>query len=120
VLLLDFHLTSLYFDKLDGLLCCLSVEDIGDMSTGFNNIRQWLVPQLDKKGISVEQFARAAGISRASIYCYMDDTHRPSTQMMKRMCHVLGVPLEEGLRQYSPTTMGRPKGSRNLPTQVRV
>jgi predicted DNA-binding transcriptional regulator AlpA len=57
------------------------------MSTGFNKIREWLLPQLDKKGISIEQFARAAGISRAAIYFYMDDTHRPSTQMMARRCH---------------------------------
>lgn len=78
------------------------------MDKDYNNIREWLLPKLDALNLSIEQFARKAKISRASVYFYLDDTYRPSTGIMLRMCEVLGVPLAEGLRQYSERKPGRP------------
>jgi len=76
----------------------------------FNNIEGWLKPQLEDMGLSVEQFADKAGLSRASVYFYFQDKTRPNSTAMKRMCDVLGRPFEEGLAQYTPRKPGpRPK-----------
>lgn len=90
--------------------------------TDFNNIKQWLIPQLDKLSMSVEQFANTAGLSRAAIYHYFEDRHRPDEQSMARICHVLGVPLEQGLRQYTQRKRGKPRGmsSSTRPLSVRA
>ena len=76
----------------------------------FNNIKDWIVPLLEQKGLSLENFAREVGVSRASIYFYMTDKTRPTSVTMKKMCDVLEVPFEEGLAQYTPRPVGRPKG----------
>jgi transcriptional regulator with XRE-family HTH domain len=76
--------------------------------TDYNNIGKWLIPLLDEKSVSVEDFARAVGVSRASIYNYIVDRNRPSEQIMAKMCHILKRPLDEGLRQYTPKKIGRP------------
>lgn len=78
----------------------------------FNHIREWLDPQLDRLGMSIEQFANNCGISKASIYFYRDDRYRPDSSVMAKMCKFLGVPLEEGLRQYTPRKAGRPAGTK--------
>ena len=90
------------------------------MRSYFNNIRQWLEPQLEAKGLSVERFARRAKLSKALVYFYMSDRHRPSEEAMARMCAVLGVPFQEGLAQYTPNTVGRPKGSPAAPRQIKA
>jgi len=74
----------------------------------FNHLKEWLEPKLAAKGLTPEKFAYECGITRAAVYFYLADTNRPSVQVMVRMCRVLGVPLEEGLRQYSPRRTGRP------------
>lgn len=74
----------------------------------FNKIKDWLLPKLQEKKWSVEEFANACGLSRAIVYFYLADTHRPTEETMVRMCQVLGVPLEEGLAQYTPRIHGRP------------
>jgi transcriptional regulator with XRE-family HTH domain len=81
-------------------------------SNDFNSIREWLVPILTQKGISNEQLANDAGLSRASVYFYLSDRARPSEQSMIKICQVLGVPPEEGMRQYTPKKRGRPVGYR--------
>ncbi|MGH9403530.1 MAG: helix-turn-helix domain-containing protein [Terriglobia bacterium] len=68
--------------------------------------------------MSVENFAREVGVVRASIYFYISDRCRPSSMVMARMCHVLGVPFEEGLAQYTPRKAGRPKGYSPAARQV--
>jgi transcriptional regulator with XRE-family HTH domain len=78
----------------------------------FNHIKEWLLPKLDERGMSVEQFANGCGITRGMLYFYLADKHRPSEQVMVKMCQILGVPLEEGLNQYIPRKSGRPAGSR--------
>lgn len=77
--------------------------------TDFNNIYQWLLPKLDKRGVSVEKFARQLKISRATLYGYLVDRHRPSEQIMAKICYRLQVPFEEGLRQYTPRPLGAPR-----------
>jgi ribosome-binding protein aMBF1 (putative translation factor) len=76
--------------------------------TDYNHIREWLEPQLEQLDISKEEFARRCGLSRALIYFYCNDKNRPDEQSMAKMCQVLGVDLEEGLRQYTPKRNGRP------------
>ncbi len=76
----------------------------------FNRIKIWLTPKLDAKGLSVEQFASACRLCRATVYNYLVDRNRPTEETMARMCRVLSVPLEEGLSQYTPKKRGRPAG----------
>jgi transcriptional regulator with XRE-family HTH domain len=75
----------------------------------FNNLHRWLPAKLKKAGLSVERLSQLANITRATIYFWMTDKARPSEDTMLRVCRVLGVPFEEGLRQFSPKTMGRPR-----------
>jgi transcriptional regulator with XRE-family HTH domain len=83
------------------------------MSKDFNNLKQWLLPILERKQISVEDLARAAGCTRSAIYYYMSDRNRPTTQRMAAICRVLGVPLEEALQQYTERRVGRPAGTKS-------
>lgn len=75
-----------------------------------NNIKQWLRPLLDRRGMSVEDLAKNIGVWRATIYFWFEDKTRPDAQTMARVCRVLNVPLEQGLSQYTPKPLGRPKG----------
>lgn len=76
----------------------------------FNHIKEWLQPLLDAKGMSVEQLARAASVTRTTLYFYLSDKRRPDTQTMMRICDALGVPHEEGLSKYTVRPEGRRKG----------
>lgn len=78
----------------------------------FNNIKPWLISHLDRLGWSVETFAEKCDLSRTAVYFFMEDTNRPGVESMAKMCKVLQVPLEEGLRQYTPKKVGRPAGWR--------
>ena len=78
----------------------------------YNHIREWLGHHLQQKNLSVEQLARKAGLSRAMIYFYIEDRNRPSSNSMARICKVLGVPLEEGMKQFTPRKPGPPFGRR--------
>jgi transcriptional regulator with XRE-family HTH domain len=78
-----------------------------------NTIRDWLMPKLEAIGLSVEQLANLTGLSRASIYFYLNDVTRPTEENMKKICDAVGAPFEEGLRQYTPKRAGRPRRSRS-------
>lgn len=78
------------------------------MNTPENNLRDWITPQLQELQMSVEELANSAGVSRAILYAYFSDRHRPSEEIMLRICRVLGRPLEDGLQQYTPKRAGRP------------
>lgn len=80
------------------------------MTKDFNNIKDWLIPILDKKGWSVEEFGRKLGLTRAAVYHYLNDSRRPTEERMSQICKVLGVPLSEGMAQFTPRTLGRPRG----------
>lgn len=86
----------------------------------FNRLPKWLAEKIAAKGITVEHFAWKVKISRGSIYYYLRGMVKPTTQAMVRICRALGVPLEEGLQQYSPSQMGRPKGSGGGTKEVRT
>jgi transcriptional regulator with XRE-family HTH domain len=79
-------------------------------SKDFNHLEEWLLPKIKERKLSVEKFSRLVKISKASIYFWFNDVTRPDTQTMVRVCQVLGVPLEEGLRQYTPRAEGRQPG----------
>ena len=66
---------------------------------------------LDKRGISVEKFSYEVGVSKQSLYFYLEDISRPTEQTMARICKAVGRPLQEGLAQYTPKVNGRPKGT---------
>lgn len=90
------------------------------MARDFNNLKRWMLPKIDKLGITIEDFGNKAGVGRCSLYRYFSDKARPTEQVMVRICRVLGVPFEEGLRQYTPKPNGRPKGSGGGTAGVRV
>lgn len=74
----------------------------------FNHLEDWLLPKLRDRKLSVEKFANFVGVSRAAVYHWLKDETRPDPETMVSVCQVLGVPLEEGLRQYTPRPEGRP------------
>jgi transcriptional regulator with XRE-family HTH domain len=80
------------------------------MKKDFNNLNEWIPAQLERVGMSVEQLANEAGVSRTAVYRWMYDQDRPTTQNMAKIVHVLKVSLAEGLRQYVPKRTGRPPG----------
>ena len=85
-----------------------------------NAIREWLLPILAERGMTIAQFAGEVGLSRAAIYLYLSDRCRPTAYHMAKMCRVLGVPIREGLAQYVPRPLGRPAKPRDIllrPTQ---
>jgi transcriptional regulator with XRE-family HTH domain len=90
------------------------------MEQDYNHIPQWLKPKLKEKQLSVERFARSIGLTRAAVYNYLNDEDRPSEQVMKRMCDVLGRPFEEGLKQYVPKKEGRRPGYTRSPAELSV
>jgi transcriptional regulator with XRE-family HTH domain len=59
---------------------------------GFSNIKEWLLPLLEDQGYTIEKFARAAGVPRASVYFWLNDKDRPSEQSMASVCRVLADP----------------------------
>lgn len=75
----------------------------------FNHLKEYLQPKLEALGLSVEQFARSIGKTRTAVYYYMHDKNRPTEEVAASMAHVLGVPLEDVLRQYTPRKSGRPR-----------
>ena len=77
------------------------------MGKDFNHLPEWLSRKLQGRGMSPEQLARKCKLSRATVYFYLERRIRPSTQAMASICHLLGVPLEEGLSQYTPGKPGR-------------
>ena len=82
------------------------------MNRDYNHIKEWLDPKLKRMGLSIEKFARLAGLNRSSVYFYRNDEDRPSEQAMIRMCQVLGASCQEGLAQYTPKKNGRPTNPR--------
>lgn len=85
------------------------------MMEDYNHLLKWLPPRIEKLGLTKEQFARRCKISRSALYAYLRDEDRPETQTMARICHVLGEPLEAGLRQYTPKKRGNPNFGPNNP-----
>lgn len=99
----------------------------------FNNIKQWLLPKLDARRLSVEQFANLSGLSKATIYFYMSDRIRPDLESMGAMCKTLSntlcmdakgneymeeVSINDGMSQFSPRKRGRPVGSKGGTKEV--
>jgi len=66
------------------------------MEKNFNNLGKWLPPRMEKRGLTAEKLSQMTGISRSSVYNYLIDACRPSTQTMVKICRVLGEPLEAG------------------------
>jgi transcriptional regulator with XRE-family HTH domain len=62
---------------------------------------------LHQKELSVEEFARKIGLTRASVYYYIDGRHCPSMKTLRLICEVLDISFEEGLRYCTPVEPGR-------------
>jgi transcriptional regulator with XRE-family HTH domain len=63
---------------------------------------------LKKKGLSVESLARAAGLSRTSIYFYIENRKRPTSDSLHRICAALQIPFDKGLSYCTPSKVGHP------------
>jgi transcriptional regulator with XRE-family HTH domain len=86
----------------------------------YSNLPTWIPEQLKRVGLTKEQLAHRAGISRTSVYRYIYDTDRPNSATMMRICCVLKIPAEEGFRQYTPKKNGRPLRAEKLHLRNRV
>jgi transcriptional regulator with XRE-family HTH domain len=63
---------------------------------------------LKERGLSVERLARAAGLSRTSIYFYIVNKKRPTPESLHRICAALQIPFDEGLSYCTPSKVGPP------------
>lgn len=63
---------------------------------------------LQKKAFSVETLARAAGITRTSVYNYINNKKRPTPETLRRICAALEIPFREGLNYCTPSKVGYP------------
>ena len=77
----------------------------------FSNLPRWLPQKIKQTGLRLSQVANHARISRATLYEHLSDGSRPTEQTMLRLCRVLGVSFQEGLSQYTPKPIGRPRSN---------
>lgn len=73
-----------------------------------NNLKEWLLPLIKDRGLTVKEFSEETGVSRAALYNYFEDRNRPDLHTMEKICRYLEIPLAEGLAQYTPKKEGRP------------
>ena len=85
-----------------------------------NNLRAFLLggegtpthaPQglLALRGMTVEQLARAAKLTRTAIYSYIEAKCTPTVPTLRRICEALGAQFQEALNYCTPVPIGRPR-----------
>lgn len=70
---------------------------------------------LSRMGMSVEQFALACGLTRTSVYFYLNGKCLPSSQTIHKMATVLRIPSEKLFATLPTRESGAPHGERTLP-----
>lgn len=73
-----------------------------------NTIKEWLLPQLEERQMTVEDLAKELETHPKTIYRYFSGERLPAPLMMGRICSFLGVPFAEGRSQYGSHPTGRP------------
>ena len=67
---------------------------------------------LDMLGMSVEQFAMAIGVTRASVYFYLTGKTIPSSRTLHKMATVLGIPAQDLFKILPTREPGAPVGKK--------
>lgn len=75
---------------------------------------------LKNSGLSVEQFAREIGVTRTSVYFYLNDRSRPTLGTLVKICAVVGMHLAEGLTYCTPRTSGRQPRESDMSRKVHL
>jgi transcriptional regulator with XRE-family HTH domain len=57
--------------------------------------------------MSVEKFAREIGVTRTSVYFYLNNRSRPTRDTLVKICKILGIPMSEGVKICTPRESGR-------------
>jgi transcriptional regulator with XRE-family HTH domain len=78
---------------------------VGDAEAGKPGILELL-------GMTVEQFAVACGLTRASIYYYLNGKTKPSRETIRKFAKVTGIEFEELLAVLPTREEGRQRGMR--------
>ncbi len=78
------------------------------MEKDYNRLKTWLPPLMKRANLTAEKLGMKVGVSRTAVYNWMSDSDRPEPETMAKVCRVLGVPLQDGLRQYTPKKRGNP------------
>lgn len=94
----------------------------------FNNLKPWIEKMTKASGLPIYKVANRAGISRASIYAWMNDLSRPDPETILKVVQVYAPLvgrkshdlLTEALKQYTNRTEGRPEGYSPGPTATRA
>jgi transcriptional regulator with XRE-family HTH domain len=92
---------------------------------GKNNLKEWLIGTpanpglLKQRGMEVETLADKMGLQRATVYYFLNDTHRPSPESLAKMCQALHVDYTEGLKHVTPRVPGRPRQRAMTPVTPR-
>lgn len=98
------------------------------MAKDFNRLKPWIEKQTQLAGLPIYKLANRAGISRASIYAWMNDTTRPDSETLLRVVQVLADHTDqdsaklhaEALAQYTNRPEGRAPGTKLGPYRLRT
>lgn len=88
------------------------------MSKDYNRLKPWIEKMCKEAHLPVYKVANRAGISRAIIYGWMSDKHRPDSDTILRVAQVFATATgrdsaklhAEALAQYTPRSEGRTPG----------
>lgn len=86
----------------------------------FNHLDTWLPDKIRDCGLTVQEFADQAGLSRSALYHFMKDKRRPDDRTISKICKFLNLPIEEGKAQYTRNMPGRPKGYERIQQTAEV
>lgn len=89
------------------------------MAENYNHLKPWLEELCQKCDLPIYKLANRAGISRAIIYAWMSDRHRPDPENLLKVVQVFaagtGRPSEEllaeALTKYTDNRRGRLPGT---------
>jgi transcriptional regulator with XRE-family HTH domain len=62
---------------------------------------------LKTNGLSVEKFANEVGVTRTTVYFYINDKKRPTLSTLMNICKRVGISLAEGKAYCEPRESGR-------------
>jgi transcriptional regulator with XRE-family HTH domain len=84
----------------------------------YNHLKPWLSKLLKDSGLPVYRVANRAGLTRSTLYYWMNDRYRPEGDAFAKVVRILADELGkdynnlymEGLSKFTPRQPGRPKG----------
>jgi transcriptional regulator with XRE-family HTH domain len=62
---------------------------------GFKSFRSWLLYYINRLGMTVEGFSIAAGLSKYTVYRYLQQVNDPTVKSLGMLCTYIGKRLDK-------------------------